>query len=126
MFRSGSLTAAAPLLGLSRPTVTAQIRTLEQQTGRELFTRLPRGMEPTAYAHELADRIALPLDTLAALEDTDAVAEPVHLAGPSELLCVCVLPALLSRSSPTASSCGSPRDCSSRYWRRCEADDTTW
>ncbi|MFJ9565120.1 LysR family transcriptional regulator [Streptomyces fuscichromogenes] len=95
VYRSGSFTAAAPRLGLSQPTVTAQIRTLEQQTGRELFNRLPRGVEPTPYAHELAGRIAGPLDTLTGLEDPDSVTAPVHLAGPSELLCVRVLPALV-------------------------------
>ncbi|MHA5053288.1 LysR family transcriptional regulator [Streptomyces sp. SD15] len=95
VYRSGSFTAAAPRLGLSQPTVTAQIRTLEQQTGRELFTRLPRGVEPTPHAHELAGQIAGPLDALATLHDAGAVAAPVHLAGPSELLCVRVLPALV-------------------------------
>ncbi|NUR43186.1 MAG: LysR family transcriptional regulator, partial [Streptomyces sp.] len=95
VYRSGSFTAAAPRLGLSQPTVTAQIRTLEQQAGRELFTRLPRGVEPTPYAHELAGQIAGPLDALAGLEDAGQVAAPVHLAGPSELLCVRVLPALV-------------------------------
>ncbi|WP_107085350.1 LysR family transcriptional regulator [Streptomyces maremycinicus] len=95
VYRAGTFTAAAPTLGLSQPTVTAQIRTLEQQTGRELFTRLPRGVEPTPYARELAGRIAAPLDALATLEDSGASAAPVHLAGPSELLCVRVLPALV-------------------------------
>jgi DNA-binding transcriptional LysR family regulator len=98
VYRSGSFTAAAPLLGLSQPTVTAQIRSLEQQTGRELFTRLPRGAEPTPLAHDLADQVAGPLDALAALEGRSTVlggqAAPVHLAGPSELLCTRVLPAL--------------------------------
>lgn len=75
--------------------MTAQIRTLEQRTGRELFTRLPRGVEPTAYAHELAGQIADPLDALATLEDAGATATPVHPAGPSELLRVRVLPALV-------------------------------
>ncbi|MFF7468694.1 LysR substrate-binding domain-containing protein [Streptomyces sp. NPDC008092] len=95
VYRAGSFTAAAPRLGLSQPTVTAQIRTLEQQTGRELFTRLPRGVEPTPYAHEMAGRIAAPLDALGGLEESGALAAPVHLAGPSELLCVRVLPALV-------------------------------
>lgn len=97
VYRSGTFTAAAPLLGLSQPTVTAQIRALEQQTGRELFTRLPRGVEPTPPAHELAGEIAGPLDSLAALEGAgprSGRTAPVHLAGPSELLCVRVLPAL--------------------------------
>lgn len=98
VYRSGSFTAAAPLLGLSQPTVTAQIRTLEQQTGRELFTRLPRGVEPTPAAHELAGQVAAPLDALAALEGGGPLSghtSPVHLAGPSELLCVRVLPSLV-------------------------------
>ncbi|MDX3225324.1 LysR family transcriptional regulator [Streptomyces sp. ME19-01-6] len=94
VYRAGTFTAAAPALGLSQPTVTAQIRALEQQNGRELFTRLPRGVDPTPYAHELAGQIAGPLDALAALEEADTVAAPVRLAGPSELLCVRVLPAL--------------------------------
>ncbi|MGP4083817.1 LysR family transcriptional regulator [Streptomyces sp. KR55] len=98
VYRSGSFTAAAPLLGLSQPTVTAQIRTLEQQSGRTLFTRLPRGVEPTALAHELARQVSGPLDALAALEGgagpLSGHTAPVHLAGPSELLCTRVLPAL--------------------------------
>lgn len=100
VYRSGSFTAAAPLLGLSQPTVTAQIRTLEQQTGRELFTRLPRGVEPTHLAHDLAGQIAGPLDALASLGGRSTVltgrAIPVHLAGPAELLCARALPALAS------------------------------
>lgn len=97
VYRAGSFTAAAPQLGLSQPTVTAQIRTLEQQTGRELFTRLPRGVEPTPPAHGLAGQVAAPLDALASLEGggpQSGQGTPVHLAGPSELLCVRVLPAL--------------------------------
>ncbi|GGL86654.1 LysR family transcriptional regulator [Streptomyces fumigatiscleroticus] len=100
VYRSGSFTAAAPLLGLSQPTVTAQIRTLEQQTGRELFTRLPRGVRPTQPAHDLAGQISGPLDALALLEGRSGPlagpVSPVHLAGPSELLCSRVLPALAS------------------------------
>lgn len=98
VYRSGSFTAAAGLLGLSQPTVTAQMRSLERQTGRELFARLTRGVAPTAVAHDLAARIAAPLDALAATTGHDAGpderAAPVHLAGPAELLCTRVLPAL--------------------------------
>ncbi|MEV7570909.1 LysR family transcriptional regulator [Streptomyces tanashiensis] len=96
--RSGSFTAAAGLLGLSQPTVTTQIRALERQTGRELFERLPRGVAPTPVAHDLAARVAGPLDALAAVTGHEAApheqAAPVHLAGPAELLCTRVLPAL--------------------------------
>ncbi|MFF0474954.1 LysR family transcriptional regulator [Streptomyces sp. NPDC004284] len=96
--RSGSFTAAAGLLGLSQPTVTTQIRALERQTGRELFERLPRGVAPTPVAHELAARVAGPLDALAAVAGHGAALRertaPVHLAGPAELLCARALPAL--------------------------------
>ncbi|GGW46474.1 LysR family transcriptional regulator [Streptomyces lucensis JCM 4490] len=98
VYRSGSFTGAARLLGLSQPTVTTQMRALERQTGRELFERLPRGVAPTPVADELAARIAAPLDELAAVAGptppAGARAEPVHLAGPAELLCTTVLPAL--------------------------------
>jgi DNA-binding transcriptional LysR family regulator len=98
VYRSGSFTGAAQLLGLSQPTVTTQMRTLERQAGRELFERLPRGVAPTAVADELAARIAAPLDELAAVAGPDPAvagrADPVHLAGPAELLCTRVLPAL--------------------------------
>ncbi|MGW0702613.1 LysR family transcriptional regulator [Streptomyces sp. NPDC002867] len=98
VYRSGSFTAAAGLLGLSQPTVTTQIRALERQTGRELFQRLPRGVAPTPVAHDLAAGVAAPLDALAAVAGhgtaPDKPAAPVHLAGPAELLCTRVLPTL--------------------------------
>lgn len=65
VYRTGSFTAAARLLGLSQPTVTTQIRALERQLGRELFERRARGVTPAAYADELAARIVQPLDSLA-------------------------------------------------------------
>src|SRR5690349_13408754 len=89
VYRTGSFTAAARLLGLSQPTVTTQIRTLERQLGRELFERRARGVTPAPYADELAARVVEPLDSLAAVAGPggsaeDAPAEPVHLAGPAE------------------------------------------
>ncbi|QIB49328.1 LysR family transcriptional regulator [Streptomyces aureoverticillatus] len=97
--RSGSFTGAARLLGLSQPTVTTQIRSLEQQLGRELFERRPRGVVPTSVADELATQVAAPLDALATVVDRGPLAaekrpDPVHLAGPAELMCTRVLPAL--------------------------------
>ncbi|MFF3244603.1 LysR family transcriptional regulator [Streptomyces sp. NPDC002870] len=97
--RTGSFTAAARLLGLSQPTVTTQIRSLERQLGRELFGRLPRGVAPTPVADDLAAQIADPLDALVAVAVRGQAGEsgpvdPVHLAGPAELLCTRALPAL--------------------------------
>jgi DNA-binding transcriptional LysR family regulator len=99
VYRTGSFTAGARLLGLSQPTVTTQIRTLERQLGRELFERRARGVNPAPYADELAARIVQPLDSLATVagpagSTEDGPAEPVHLAGPAELLSRCVLPGL--------------------------------
>ncbi|WP_326600458.1 LysR family transcriptional regulator [Streptomyces sp. NBC_01803] len=97
--QAGSFTAAAHLLGLSQPTVTAQIRALERRLGRELFERLPRGVAPSPYAEELAARLAPPLDALATAAGADrgpgeAPVAPVHLAGPAELMGARVLPEL--------------------------------
>ncbi|MFD9437782.1 LysR family transcriptional regulator [Streptomyces sp. NPDC060006] len=97
--RAGSFTAAARLLGLSQPTVTTQIRSLEDRLGRELFERQPRGVVSTSVADELAARVAAPLDVLATVTDRGGfgagpVPEPVRVAGPAELLCTRALPAL--------------------------------
>ncbi|MFE5795718.1 LysR family transcriptional regulator [Streptomyces sp. NPDC056503] len=100
VYRAGAFTAGARILGLSQPTVTAQIRALEGRLGRELFERRPRGVAPTPFADDLAARIMGPLDALgaaagtAAGPDEDGPAEPVHLAGPAEYLAHGVLPTL--------------------------------
>lgn len=98
--RSGSFTGAAAQLSLSQPTVTAQIKSLEATLGRPLFTRLPRGVEPTPTADLIARRIADPLDQLEALtvgglaEPTDPFTRTVQLGGPAEFTTAHVLPAL--------------------------------
>ncbi|MFF3227937.1 LysR family transcriptional regulator [Nocardia suismassiliense] len=97
--RAGSITAGARLVGLSQPTVTAQLQALEKRLEQRLFERLPRGVAPTAAATELAARIAEPLDALNAVAGRNVAAEfaaqpPVRLAGPAEMLAVQALPAL--------------------------------
>ncbi|MFJ9537628.1 LysR family transcriptional regulator [Streptomyces sp. NPDC101225] len=98
VYRTGSFTAAALVLGLSQPTVTTQVRALERQLGRELFERQARGVSPVPYADELASRIVQPLDALAEVAPGGTGAghpvEPVHLAGPHEFLTRSVLPGL--------------------------------
>ncbi|MEV5398173.1 LysR family transcriptional regulator [Streptomyces cellulosae] len=79
--------------------MSAQIQALEAQMGRRLFERLPRGVAPTSVADSLAGEIAAPLDALAAVAErgrpgAEVAPEPVHLAGPAELLSVLALPAL--------------------------------
>ncbi|WP_430786269.1 LysR family transcriptional regulator [Actinoplanes sp. G11-F43] len=97
VYRAGAITAGARAVGLSQSTVTSQIRALEQQSGRQLFQRTARGVRPTAVADELAARIAGPLDDLARAltpAEPSTPPEPVHLAGPAELLATRVMPAL--------------------------------
>src|SRR5258708_38226235 len=48
IYRSGSITKASKYLNLSQPAVSGQLRTLETQIGRDLFTRTSRGIIPTA------------------------------------------------------------------------------
>jgi DNA-binding transcriptional LysR family regulator len=100
VYRDGSLTRAARRLGLSQPAVTTHLRALEEQLGRPLFTRLPRGVAPTPAADLMARRIADPLDQLSAFAAAglDEPGTPfggvVHLGGPVEIVTARVLPAL--------------------------------
>jgi len=97
VYRAGSVTGGAELLGVSQPSVTAQVKALEADLGRPLFERLPRGMAPTAAAEELAGTVAGPLDALDSVlagQLTVPHARAVHLGGPAELVCARVLPLL--------------------------------
>ncbi len=49
----GHLTRAAERLSLSQPAVSAHIKSLEEELGVNLFTRTPRGMQPTSAAVRL-------------------------------------------------------------------------
>jgi DNA-binding transcriptional LysR family regulator len=96
--RAGSFTRAAALLGLSQPTVTAQIRTLERQLGRPLFLRQARGVTPTTIGDELAHKAAPHLDALVEIAETglddESSLRTLHLAGPPEFTAERALPAL--------------------------------
>lgn len=50
VFRAGSINAAARTLGIDQSTVSRRLRTLEDQLGAPLFTRLPEGTHPTEAA----------------------------------------------------------------------------
>jgi len=96
--RTGSLTEAANLLGISQPTVSAHIQALEASFGFALFVRGRSGTSPTAKGSELARNVAGHIDALddiaalSAVESTESRA--LHLGGPAELLSVTVVPAL--------------------------------
>jgi DNA-binding transcriptional LysR family regulator len=82
VYRSGSITKAAKYLNLSQPAVSGQIRTLETQIGRDLFTRTSRGIIRRAAAHELARSSGPHIDALELLGETVQISDyegTVHL-----------------------------------------------
>lgn len=106
--RHGSVTEAARRLHMSQPAVTQQLQALEATTGRTLFRRLPRGVEPTPAGRELAEQVGSHLDAveeawgqwlgrMSSSGGTDALrGGSVYIGGPSEFLTGRVLPALAS------------------------------
>ncbi|OHV83799.1 choline sulfate utilization transcriptional regulator [Rhizobium sp. LCM 4573] len=56
--RTGSLSAAAGLLGLTQPAVSYQIRRIEEQMGVRLFRRQHRGVEMTPEGERLFDVVS--------------------------------------------------------------------
>lgn len=72
--RSGRIAAAAPLLGLTPPAVTLQLKQMEEATGLSLFDRTPDGMRPTAAGLAVMEAAGAIEDQLRALQDAlDAI-----------------------------------------------------
>lgn len=92
--RSGSVSAAARMLGLAQSSVTAQLQTLERHMGEPLFERHARGIRPTPRADDLTARLAGPMDQLALVAGAAAPASPVRLGGAAEFLERVAMPAL--------------------------------
>ncbi len=64
IYRTGSVSAGAERRGLSQPAASQQLASLERRIGRPLFTRTPRGVEPTRRGRELHAQVADSLDQL--------------------------------------------------------------
>lgn len=73
--REGNVSRAAEILCLTQPAVSLQLRRLSQETGLELFTRSPRGLELTADGRALLVKARR---VLAALEEFGQYAENLH------------------------------------------------
>ncbi len=58
------VSSVAAKLGLTQPTVSNALNRLRQQLGDELFLRTSKGMEPTAYAMQLAEPIGYALASI--------------------------------------------------------------
>lgn len=67
--RLGSVTRAAESLCLAQPTLSGQLRKLEEALGIELFVRRGKSLAPTAAAHELALAVREVFATLRRAED---------------------------------------------------------
>ncbi|WP_223622580.1 LysR family transcriptional regulator [Microbacterium sp. EST19A] len=95
-YRSGSVSAAARMLGLAQSSVTGQLQALESRVGAPLFERHARGIRPTPRADDLASRLSGPLDALATALGSPPPedAPPVRLGGAGDLLAVLAAPAL--------------------------------
>ncbi|MCC8251093.1 LysR family transcriptional regulator [Saccharothrix luteola] len=98
IYRSGSLSAAAGRRGLTQPAVSGHLARLERELGEPLFVRSSRGVTPTARADALARRVGAHVDelrsALSEVDDREAYAGTVHLAGAVEVVAARVLPAL--------------------------------
>lgn len=95
VYRVGSVTEAAKLLGISQPTASTHVHSLEQNLGLRLFERSPSGVTPTPKAEGLARDVGPhidALDDLAYISTLFGPNESIHLGGPAEFLTAMLLP----------------------------------
>ncbi|WP_410678254.1 LysR family transcriptional regulator [Avibacterium paragallinarum] len=93
-YRSLTLSKAAQQLGISQPTATGHIQSLESLIGKPLFIRRPNGIEPTDTAHELARTISPNIDALelklASFRPNSEQKPTIHLATPADIADYCL------------------------------------
>ncbi|MCG7284462.1 LysR family transcriptional regulator [Cellulomonas sp. ACRRI] len=86
-YRTGSVSDAARLLGISQPTASAHVRALESRLGYALFDRTPTGVVATARATVLAQQAIRHLDALDDLVELSGEAGTVlHVGGAAEVV----------------------------------------
>jgi DNA-binding transcriptional LysR family regulator len=99
VYRTGSLTKAARVLGVSQPAVTGQLRALEEKLQQQLFVRMQQGTVPTQAACELVQDTGEALDNIETalrrrLEPEKLADRTVRLAGPADVITIRVLPSV--------------------------------
>jgi len=104
---TGRVAATARELGISQPGVSNALRRLRDLLGDELFVRTARGMQPTAYAAQLAEPVAYALSTLQGALGrrqgfTAASSERNFTIGMSDLGEIVFLPALMDALAQAA------------------------
>lgn len=92
--RTGSISEAARLIGISQPTASAHLAALERMLGYPLAERSASGVVLTPRGEALARAVASSVDTI-----EDALGGPsrggaLQLAGPAELLSTMIVPRL--------------------------------
>lgn len=101
--RWGTMAKAAPHLGMSQPSVSEAIATLEDALRVRLLDRSPRGVEPTIYARALLKRADVVFDELKqGIRDIEFLANPSAgdvTIGCPESLAAGFVPAVVDRLS---------------------------
>jgi DNA-binding transcriptional LysR family regulator len=102
------VSAVAELLGMSQPAVSSALGRLRAALGDELFLRTQGGMEPTPYALQLAEPVAMALDGLQQALNVRAAFDPTSstrsfclaMTDVGEMYFLPVLVDALTRSAP--------------------------
>jgi len=108
--RTGSITAAAEELGLSRPTLSRRLRELEEALGLKLLHRTTRAVRLTPSGRQLLERLTPLLDELSCIQrdltsERDVVAGELRVSVPPVLAEVTnALLATLRREHPALST----------------------
>ena len=97
------ISAAAKLLHLSQPAVTAQIRALEEECGRALLLRTSKGVSPTGWGLRLLEAAKQVQDVLGSIESElqeEPAVEAEVVLGASMTTAAYVAPAYPVYSAP--------------------------
>jgi DNA-binding transcriptional LysR family regulator len=108
LLRLKRVSAVAVLLDMSQPAVSSALGRLRSTLGDDLFLRTQRGMEPTPYALQLAEPVAMGLDVLQQALNVGAAFHPetstrsftIAMTDVGEMYFLPVLMDALSRSAP--------------------------
>jgi len=99
----GSMAKAAAQLGVSQPSVSEVIASLEHTIGVRLLDRSPHGVEPTIYANALLKRSRVAFDELKqGIRDIEFLSDPTVgelRIGCPESISSSILPAIIQRFS---------------------------
>lgn len=78
LLNTGRVQATAERMGLTQSAVSNALARLRATLGDELFIRTPSGMQPTAYAQELAEPVAYALGAIRGALNQSHTFEPCH------------------------------------------------